>query len=371
MVQVVDALLKAFAGLLVICYGIIPSYAGAIILWTLVIMAALSPLTLKQTRSMLSMQRLQPEIKRLQKEHKGDRAALNEAQMGLFREHGVNPLAGCLPMLLQAPVFSVLYWVLKGLTHQVGGAKAAALKAAGLCQETAAKCVQPKYLSEDNRLYRDLAKGGGRMMSFGVDWAQSATATHSGFLTALPYYFLVAGAVAASYFQMKRMYARNPQALAANPQAAMMNRVFPVMTGMISLNLPAGIALYFVVSNLFRIGQQEAMYRWDPHVSKHAKELAHEAEQKVEDKKAQDKQDKKVLDATSTPKPEEKKKREDRTAPPKRQSLFGPRAKPEGDTNDKDAKGNGAAGPSSSRSSNGRAQPKGSRNRKRRGKRGR
>jgi YidC/Oxa1 family membrane protein insertase len=369
-VQLIDALLKALAGLLAVFYGFIPSYGAAIALFTLAIMTALSPLTLKQTRSMLSMQRLQPEIKRLQKEHKGDRVALNEAQMALFKEHGVNPLSGCLPMVLQAPVFSVLYWVLKGLTAEVGGAKAAALKAAGLCQETAAKCINPKYLSSDTRLFRDLVRGGGRMMSFGVDLAQSATAHHANFLSALPYYFLVAGAVAASYFQMKRMYARNPQALANNPQAAMMNRIFPVMTGMISLNLPAGIALYFVISNLFRIGQQEAMYRWDPHVSKHAKELAHEAEQKVEDKKASDR---KVIQAKSTPKPD---KRDDETAPPKRQPWFGARPKAEDaeDAGAKKAPSNGTPGPNGARSPNGRAQPKGSqgsRNRKRRGKRGR
>jgi hypothetical protein len=104
-------------------------------------------------------------------------------------------------------------------------------------------------------------------------------------------------------------------------------------------------------------------------VSKHAKEFAREAEQKVEDKKA--------IQAKSTPaevKPQPKKPREDRTAPPKRPSFFGPRARPDDETTDKPGSGNGASGTNGSRGANGRAQPKGSqggRNRKRRGKKGR
>ncbi len=97
------------AGLLAFFYALIPNYAVAIALLTLTVMLVLSPLTLKSTRSMLAMQKLQPKMKQLQQKHKGDRQKLNEEMMALYKEHKVNPVSGCLPMLLQLPVFLVMY----------------------------------------------------------------------------------------------------------------------------------------------------------------------------------------------------------------------------------------------------------------------
>jgi YidC/Oxa1 family membrane protein insertase len=81
---------------------------------------------------------------------------------------------------------------------------------------------------------------------------------------------LVALVIATQYYQTRQMTARNPAAAAANPQAQMMTRVMPIFFGFISYGIPAGVNIYFLVSSLFRIAQQEAMYRFDPHVSKHA-----------------------------------------------------------------------------------------------------
>ncbi|MCA1846793.1 MAG: YidC/Oxa1 family membrane protein insertase, partial [Actinobacteria bacterium] len=106
-----DAIFAGFGNLLALFYDLIPSYGLDIALLTLAVMVATAPLTLKQTRSMLAMQRLAPELKRIQKDLKGDRQAMSEAQMALYKEHGVNPLAGCLPMLLQAPLFIILFRV--------------------------------------------------------------------------------------------------------------------------------------------------------------------------------------------------------------------------------------------------------------------
>ena len=106
-----------FATILAWFYAITHNYALAIALLTLCVMVVLTPLTLKGTKSMLQLQKLQPEIKRLQAEHKGDRQKLNEEMMALYKENRINPLSGCLPLLLQAPVFIILYRVLHGLTR--------------------------------------------------------------------------------------------------------------------------------------------------------------------------------------------------------------------------------------------------------------
>ena len=101
-------------------YDFSGSYAISIVLLTFLIMLILTPLTLKGTRSMMRIQQLQPELKRIQTQHKGDRQKINEATMALYQQHGANPLAGCLPTLVQLPVFIVLYRVINGMTKMGG-----------------------------------------------------------------------------------------------------------------------------------------------------------------------------------------------------------------------------------------------------------
>ena len=106
------------AGLLAFFYGIVPNYGVAIALLTLTVMLVLAPLTLKSTRSMMAMQVLQPEVKRIQQKYKGgDRQQMQQEMMALYKEHQVNPMAGCLPMLVQLPVLFVMYHVIRGLTQ--------------------------------------------------------------------------------------------------------------------------------------------------------------------------------------------------------------------------------------------------------------
>src|SRR5579875_1086332 len=104
-----DPIARIIAAILAFFYALIPNYGFAIIMLTVLVMVIIAPLQIKSTRSMLAMQKLQPELKRLQAQHKNDRAALNEAMMALYREHGVSPLGGCLPMLLPFPVFFALF----------------------------------------------------------------------------------------------------------------------------------------------------------------------------------------------------------------------------------------------------------------------
>jgi YidC/Oxa1 family membrane protein insertase len=93
-------------------YGVTHNYGIAIIVITVVIKLIFYPLTVKSFRSMQAMQQLQPQMKRLQDMYKNDRQKLNEEMMKLYREQKVNPLGGCLPMVVQIPVFIALYQVL-------------------------------------------------------------------------------------------------------------------------------------------------------------------------------------------------------------------------------------------------------------------
>jgi len=111
-----DLILQALLGL----YGITGDYGFAIILLTVMFRVALIPLTLKQTRSMYEMQRIQPKIKELQQKYKNDKEKLQEETLKFYQENKVNPFGGCLPMLLQMPIFIALFQVLGGTAEKPG-----------------------------------------------------------------------------------------------------------------------------------------------------------------------------------------------------------------------------------------------------------
>lgn len=98
--------------LLTFLQGIVSNWGVAIILLTLVVKAVLYPLSAASFRSMANMRRVAPQLKRLQERHADDRQKLSQEMMALYKKEKVNPLGGCLPMLLQMPVFLSLYWVL-------------------------------------------------------------------------------------------------------------------------------------------------------------------------------------------------------------------------------------------------------------------
>src|ERR1700674_2588667 len=117
--HIFQPLYEALAWIIAVFYALIPNFAVAIAGLTVVVMIITAPLTVKSTRSTIAMQRLAPELKKIQQKYKGDRATLNEEMMKLYKEHGINPAGGCLPMLIQLPVFVVLYGVIRGLTNTV------------------------------------------------------------------------------------------------------------------------------------------------------------------------------------------------------------------------------------------------------------
>jgi YidC/Oxa1 family membrane protein insertase len=247
-----------FATLLAWFYDLIPNYAIAIGLLTLTIMIAVTPLTLKGTKGMLELQVLQPEIRRLQQQYRGDRQKLNEEMMKLYQEHKVNPLGGCLPLLLQAPIFLILYRVLIGLTARADFFDQLVGGAAGQPPDN---YFRPKYLDHTTTLYQDL-RHSDEMNAFGIDLSQRATdVIADSFVRGIPYLVLVLLVAVLSYIQQWQITARNKDNTAINPQQKMLMRVLPALFAVISLTLPSGIIFYFIVSNLYRIAQQAYITR--------------------------------------------------------------------------------------------------------------
>ena len=244
-------LLVLFATILSTIYGVIPNYALAISALTLVIMAILTPLTVKSTKSQIAMQRIQPEMKKLQLKYKGstDKVAMNEEMMGLYKEHGVNPLSGCLPVLAQAPFMSVLYFVIRGLTHMTPGVNGAAEKAS------------PQYIPHSSQMYHDLIASNGHMVSFGVDLANHPFSPGLTLVQRIPLFALIGAAVGLQYVLMWQIK-KNLQAGNQGPQQMQtIQRIMPLLFAYIYFIVPAALTVYFVVSNIVRVLTQDLMFR--------------------------------------------------------------------------------------------------------------
>lgn len=247
-------------------YAVWPNYGFAIAGLTIIIMLALTPVTVKSTKSMIAMQRLQPEMKKLQAKYKGaeNREMLNQEMMRLYKENGTSPFGACLPSLLQMPFLIVLYTLIRGLSTTVThGQYYTGLN--GVYQKCAqAICGAPRYIPTKSQMHTDLVLNKGQMhWWFGMDLSSYPFSHHGAnqALLTIPYLVLIGAAMFLQYYQMKQMNSRNPQAAAANPQMQTMQKFFPIIFGFIYLRVPAGATIYMVVSSAMRIGTQEVMFK--------------------------------------------------------------------------------------------------------------
>lgn len=269
-----NLLLNILGGVLAFFYQIIPVYGIAIILLTLTVGMVLFPLTLKQTRSMRAMQEIQPEVKRLQRELKGDREELNKQLMELYKERGVNPAAGCLPLLLQMPIWFALFSVLRTgngipttskLWDAVGPAKELldAMRAAG---ELVLRGSYT-YVFEGASRTVDVAEVFNPVHFLGMNLLINPSDAFSvGVVTFIPYALLLIVIIAAGYYQQVQTTRTRKNAPQQSSQMQGMQnalKIMPVFFGFISWSLPTGLDLYFAVSNMFRIGQQAWILRLD------------------------------------------------------------------------------------------------------------
>ncbi|MEC5425059.1 YidC family membrane integrase SpoIIIJ [Virgibacillus sp. C22-A2] len=180
------------------------NYGLSIVIVTIIIRLVLLPLNVKQLKSSKAMQDIQPEIKEIQKKYSSKDAntqqQLQKETMALFQKHGVNPLAGCLPIFVQMPI-------LIGMYHAI---------------------MRTTEISTHNFLWFELGSPD-------------------------PFFILPLIAGGATYFQQKLMMAGSPAA--QNPQMMVMLYVMPIMIGVFAIFFPAALSLYWVVGNIFMVAQ--------------------------------------------------------------------------------------------------------------------
>ena len=192
-------LLKQFLALLLTTTDkYVGNFGVSIIVVTILIKIALLPLTLKQDKSMKEMKKIQPELEKLKEKYANDKQMLNIKTMELYKEHKVNPLGGCLPLLLQLPILFALFGVLRN-------------------------GIIPKDSS--------------------FLWLKLSVPD--------PFYVLPVLNGAVSFFQQKLMGSAD-----SNPQMKNMMYIFPVMMIYISYRMPSGLQLYWLTSSVLAVVQQ-------------------------------------------------------------------------------------------------------------------
>ncbi|MHB8779981.1 MAG: YidC/Oxa1 family membrane protein insertase [Candidatus Geothermincolia bacterium] len=230
--QIWNGLLSGLNFVLQGIYDITGNYGIAIILLTVLVKAVLLPLTWKQTKSMIALQRLQPEMKKLQEKYKNDRERLGQETMKFYKEHKVNPLAGCLPLLLQMPVFIALYEVLRKYVIT-----------------PPSMLIGNAYLSGTNLVN---SSSGYFLKSLRFLWIENLSeATQS----ADPFFILIVLMAATTWYSQKQVM--------SDPRQKSMLFIMPAMMAFIALRLPAGVVLYWIVTNGLQIVQQYAVQRSD------------------------------------------------------------------------------------------------------------
>lgn len=257
-----EGFFEALGSVLNFFYTLVPNYGISIMLLTVAVMVLITPLTVKSTRSMLQMQRLQPEMKRLQAKYKDDREQLNAELMKFYRENGINPLGGCLPILATMPVFFIMYRLLRGLTTRQGGLGSGIGHIAGQVSKGVEltpwifddQLFRPDHLKHSTELYQSLSHTSS-MNFFGMDLAISAAeAIKISLIVAIPYLLLLVVILLTGLYQNRQLQARNKSAAAANPQQQMLMKIMPFFLPVFSFGFPSGLALYWATQNVCRIG---------------------------------------------------------------------------------------------------------------------
>ncbi len=248
-------------------YNLIPNYGWALIVFTLVVKLLLLPLGLKQQKSMTKMQAVQPKITALQEKYKNDQQKLSQETMKLYKEYGISPMGGCLPMLIQLPILFALYRVLyRPLTYMLHMSD----KAIGslgnqfvIDMSNKNPMAQIQIAEKANLIDFDF---------FGLNL--SANPNAQGWLT-IAMIIPVLAAVT-TYFSSKVTMLMNknkkddkkeekpkrilsPDQKDAKPNANEMGQtmtwMMPIFTLWITATFPAALGIYWVASNVFSIGQ--------------------------------------------------------------------------------------------------------------------
>ena len=264
-----SSLISLVTKLLTALYGFTHNYGVAIILLTILIRLILYPLMQKQMVSMREMQKIQPLMKAVQEKYKNDKERLNKELMALYKEHKVNPMSGCLPLLIQMPILILLFQTLRVFKYHIPNTEII---------DGGFLWIANQYNVIENG--ETIAKAGlalsERLISFGVFGIE--------YIGILP--FLVGGSM---YIQQKMTStggaAGGKDGGSSQQTQKMMTIMMPLLIGFMSFSLPSGLTLYWFTSTLLGIGQQYLINKKTPTIVEMSKEVVSGKKEKLIEKK--------------------------------------------------------------------------------------
>ena len=238
-------------------YSLTNDYGLMIAAIAVIVMALVTPLNLKSTKGMLEMQRLAPEMRRLQNEHRGDRQQLNQEMMKLYQEHKVNPMASCLPLVAQMPVFIIMFRILHGMTyHPSGGNEQIAQRVLDAGGDDRQIGFMPRHLPRGGDLYQSLVRND-HMKSLGLDLSKSpAEMLGDNFGLGLVFAGLVVVLGALYWVQQRMVAARAAVSPTMSPAQQKLMQYLPVVFAVFQVFFLLGLVVYYIVQTLLRIAQQ-------------------------------------------------------------------------------------------------------------------
>jgi YidC/Oxa1 family membrane protein insertase len=288
-----DVFFLPLFNLLIASYRIIFSdFALAIIVFTIVIRTLLAPLFVRQIQSQKEMQRMAPLIREVNRKHKGNRTKIAEETQALYREHGVNPAAGCLPVLLQLPLLFALYQALIRASSSIQGFVAAAdqraafdaLQAEGLITAVAGKANEyqvaisgpcnlgefsqlPQFLPLNCQLIDPLKLQ--QPIDTTVAWLGNLDLARIDNVFSVPIpglgFALSALAILAALLQFVQVRMTAPPPNADDPTSSTTNTMtylFPLLTIWWGGLFPSGLILYWIVYTAYLVVQQYRIMGW-------------------------------------------------------------------------------------------------------------
>ena len=247
-----SSLIDFVGNILEFLYGFTHNYGLAIILLTIIIRVLMYPLMQKQMTSMTETQRIQPLMQEIQRKYKSDKEKMNQELMKLYKEHNVNPMGGCLPLLIQMPILILFFQVLREFEYYIPNTNV--IDGGFLWIKNTAIV---KVLENGAEVAKVVAGLAAPDQLFGV-LPESVPMIGGTPIGILP---ILVGAT--MYIQQKlttpAMPSSSQSSSSSNPAAGtqkMMTTIMPLMIGFISFTLPSGLSLYWVTSTVFGIGQQ-------------------------------------------------------------------------------------------------------------------
>jgi len=264
-----DLIATPFAYIMRLIYNFVNDYGVTIILFTILAKIILWPLNAKSQKSMAAMQKIQPQLAKLQEKYKNDKDKLGMETMKLYQDNNINPMGGCLPMLIQFPLIIAIYQVIiKPITYLMNVDMSVSeiikmLQKNGFGKSLSAASQQIEVLAEVTKSgLADKIQGFVNIdFNFlGLDLSQVPQA-HLGewatnFIWIIPVLSLLS-----AYAMSKLSSSMNQnQSSAANEQAQQTQKtmllLMPLMSGYFTLILPAGVGLYWIASNILQMVQQ-------------------------------------------------------------------------------------------------------------------